>query len=505
MAIATGTAAAIGLGISALGAGYGIYSDAAQRNKADAYNKDAMRQMQELARTRQHQAGQQEFNAAQTLYGMGSPMSFSAPQVGTPHMSAAGFSPEAAWVNWNPQWTQAGFSPEMLAMGFRPQQFQGAPGVQTVNPNVSLQRAQGGFTPELLSGTGALGTAGFNTGQDALMQMLRSDPRTKVDQTLEGIMANQGDPYNNSELFRSMGVLDQRAIDEQIGQLRGSFAGLGQRFGSSAQRQEGTIRREMTDDMMARNAQIQAAAYEAAQGRRMDAASALTGREQFGQQLRSNIAGQVQSGGLAGADVILGATTANNQARLAGQQFNAATVGQNNDATLAEQQLLLSAAAQNNQANLATGQLNLAGITANNQAGLSAEQLRGVFAGQNVDSQVAAQQLMLQSAAQNNQTGQNYAALGMQSTAQRNEANLNAARLVQEANVENIRAALQAGGLNQAAQLQAQELALRAQQGDQAAKLQLHQLLMEVENNRMAEATAIFNQAILLGQPVRTG
>lgn len=169
-----------------------------------------------------------------------------------------------------------------------------------------------GYAPQQID-LGSLGGQGFNTGQDALMQMLRSNG---VDKALESIMQT-GDPFDNSELFRSLGVLDREAQGTALDDLRSGNAGLGQRFGGAQRRAEVDLLSSLTNNAAVRNAGIQSSAYEAAQGRRLAATGQGTQRD----QMRTGIAQLLQQGGLSMSDLLMRATGANNAANLGGAQF----------------------------------------------------------------------------------------------------------------------------------------------------------------------------------------
>lgn len=138
-------------------------------------------------------------------------------------------------------------------------------------------------------GTGMVtGNQGFNTGQDALSQMIRSG----------------GQPFDTSKMFAALAPLDQRNIASQVAGLHGASTSLGQRFGSATLGAEGRMRGNFAQDIAARNAGIQQSAYEAAQGRTMSAA------------------GQLQQGGLQQAGLLAQIAQANAGNSMQGQQFN---------------------------------------------------------------------------------------------------------------------------------------------------------------------------------------
>lgn len=135
----------------------------------------------------------------------------------------------------------------------------------------------------------------FNSGQDGLMQMLRADPRSKVDQTLQGIaQGNTG--FDNSQLFQALGLMDQQALDESVGGLRAGAPGLGQRFGTAMRGAEVDLRADAANQAAVRNAQIGMQSHEAAQARAMQALGLLSGREQF--NIESMLQGRGQQAGI---------------------------------------------------------------------------------------------------------------------------------------------------------------------------------------------------------------
>ena len=137
------------------------------------------------------------------------------------------------------------------------------------------------FSPEVkasLVGTRTPGE-GFNVGQDALMQLLRADPSRQLNSTATGFLERQvatgGLPFDTSELFSRLGEVDSATINREAGAVRGSAGSLGQRFGSAIGDRETRLRTDALRDIGARNAGIQAQAYEAGQGRAMSAAGGL--------------------------------------------------------------------------------------------------------------------------------------------------------------------------------------------------------------------------------------
>jgi hypothetical protein len=132
---------------------------------------------------------------------------------------------------------------------------------------------------ELLSGWSQRGSTpneAFNTGQDSLMQLLRSNPLGRTMQGLEG-MAATGDPFDTSNMFSTLEHVDARQRSRALADLRAGSSGLGQRFGSSMMRGEEDLVERLLENTSARNAQIQMGAHESAQGRRLQASNQLGG------------------------------------------------------------------------------------------------------------------------------------------------------------------------------------------------------------------------------------
>lgn len=157
-----------------------------------------------------------------------------------------------------------------------------------------LHGGPGGFTSPTPVNAPVIGTdmvtgnQAFNTGQDALSQMIRSG----------------GQPFDTSKLFGALAPLDNRLIASQVAGLHGAATSLGQRFGSATMGAEQRLRGNFAQDIAGRNAGIQQSAYEAAQGRTMGAAQSL------------------QQGGLSQAGLLAQIAQANAGNSMQGQQFN---------------------------------------------------------------------------------------------------------------------------------------------------------------------------------------
>lgn len=151
------------------------------------------------------------------------------------------------------------------------------------NQNAKRQQAFGADQAEWLrslmgAGPGAAeqwGMNWLNTGQDPMMQSQRTDPAARSAQTLEGIISREGDPFDTSELFRSLGVLDQRNLSEALATGRAAAPGLGQRFGGAQMREDSRVRERSTESAAARNAGIAMQSHGDAAARVLQAAGVL--------------------------------------------------------------------------------------------------------------------------------------------------------------------------------------------------------------------------------------
>lgn len=250
------------------------------------------------------------------------------------------------------------------------------------NYNPSVQWA--GFDPTMLQApefdlNGSMGEA-FNVGQDGLAQAIRSDPMTRrgtADATFEQMAAN-GMRFDTSELFGALGAQDARRREEALGEFRGSAGSLGQRFGTASRAQEGDLMAQLIENESARNAQIGMSAWEAAQGRRMQAAQQLGGLEGQRAQERLGLLGLAQQGGqlglqagMAEADLMSRFALANQNAANQAGMFNAqgafGAQQQNISNQFARQQMLMQMLGMGNQMQMG-------------QQGLNA-QLLGIMAG----------------------------------------------------------------------------------------------------------------------------
>lgn len=200
------------------------------------------------------------------------------------------------------------------------------------------------FVPQMIDFGSLPGMSAFNTGQDSLMQMLRAGPGA-VDKSLAS-MVETGNPFDTSPLFDALGVQDRRARDEGLASVYAGASGLGERFGTATARGATDFLTRFTEGLNTRNAGIASGAYEAAQGRRLQAAGQITGRE----QVLAGIAQALQSAGLNMADLGLRATGANNQAGIAAAGLNQSQQGLRAQLL----QLLLGAEQGRNQFNLQT-------------------------------------------------------------------------------------------------------------------------------------------------------
>jgi hypothetical protein len=256
-----------------------------------------------------------------------------------------------------------------------------------------LPQVQAGGIAAPTINLGAMGSRGFNMGQDALGQMLRRSPGPSVtDPTLALDLQNAGQSFNNSDLFSALAPLDQRTIDTQVAGLQGSMGSLGQRFGTATLDKERQLRSDFAQNLAARNAQLQSSSFENAANRQLQALGQRGTREQFqatlplqqqAQQLATAQAlmsgGQQQSSLLA---QIAQANAANSlQAQTSNAQYGLQAGGMNQDAliraALANQGVAMQAGLANQGAGLQAQSSNagnmlqalLANMGSMNQAG----------------------------------------------------------------------------------------------------------------------------------------
>jgi hypothetical protein len=182
------------------------------------------------------------------------------------------------WYNQRQQNKQLQDRQAMASKFLSPYLNEGPGGAETGLAQL-LARLSGGTQPN----------EAFNTGQDALMQMLRADPNKRTMNMLTGMMQT-GDPFDTSEMFKTLETVDARQRQRALADLRGGSTGLGQRFGSSMMRGEEDLVGQMLQSTSARNAQIQQGSYEAAQGRRMQAAGQMGELNQQHSQLATTLA-----------------------------------------------------------------------------------------------------------------------------------------------------------------------------------------------------------------------
>lgn len=244
------------------------------------------------------------------------------------------------------------FSPQLeVASTYSPFMAQ-APGAISAS-----QIGGGGY-----SAFGNLGTAGFNAGQDGLMQMARRQLAPAMDAGFNQELAKQASGnslFDNSALFGSLNTLDQRNINQQASALRGRNLSLGQFAGTGAVDAESQLRERMSQDLMARNAQLASSSYENAQGRAMQALGLQGQQQQALQNFQLQNAGLQQQAMQAYGQQALAAAGQANQA----SEFG---LGQQMQANLANQTTGLQAALANMQMQ---GQFGLANQAAANQAG----------------------------------------------------------------------------------------------------------------------------------------
>lgn len=251
----------------------------------------------------------------------------------------------ASMVQGIPQgFGQAGPDPFSYMQGglFNPQTARlAAPFTYQAEQVGAMPQVQG----ERIAAPAAINLQQFNPGQDGLLQMMRRSigapddaaVRTNLQRSVTG-----QERFDTSELFRALGLLDQRAVESQVADLRAGAGSLGERFGTAMHQNEARLRTDVTNASAARNAQIQQASFESAMARAMQGLGMQTSYQQQLNQLPFQEAGlQLQAGQAAGslfnqgqglnleaqratADNVLRAALANQQTGMQGQQINAA-------------------------------------------------------------------------------------------------------------------------------------------------------------------------------------
>lgn len=225
-----------------------------------------------------------------------------------PGQNQVGMSPFSGPANYSTRTPQAG-SPdgintanpssinlESLLAG--PQMWQFNPGqAPSYNPS-QLDNAPQVSAPQIDLNT-VTGTQGQNAGQDALLQMMNRDvgggPDAFLKQQLQQI--GGGDTqFDTSELYKSLNAVNQRGLDEQIAQMKGSKGSFANLFSSKTDKQEGQMRENFAQNMALANNQLAQQSFENAQNRRAPALGQLAGLDQFyGQQPFQNAALQLQA------------------------------------------------------------------------------------------------------------------------------------------------------------------------------------------------------------------
>lgn len=318
----------------------------------------------------------------------------------------------------NAQAQQIGGLPQVSPTGVNATTLGGLP--QLNASGVNAQQISG--LPSLSSSMVTPGSSqALNTGQDALMQMMRSNLQPASDPSLSLNLQQLGSgqaAYNTSDLFGSLQQQGQQQLNQQLSQLYGSAGSLGQRFGTAMMNDAGLLRTNATTNLNAQEQQIGMQAFNNAQALRqpaLDASASL-----LGQQNQVGLANQASQ--LSAASQLAGLGQQGNQLDLQAQLANQSS-------GLQAQQGNLNALLQSQQLNQSAG---LQAALANQGAGLQAQQGNLSAA---LQSGTANQNALLQ-AALANQSG------GLQAQ----QANLNAALGLGTANQS---ASLQAALANQ--------------------------------------------------------
>lgn len=183
-------------------------------------------------------------------------------------------------------------------------------------------------TPGSSSAPAPVGTEGFNVGQDALSQMMRSSPgyqsNPQLDTALGGILG--GKPFDTTDQFGALGALSQQDLARQVAGLHASAGSLGQRFGTAGGNAEALLRSTSATNLAAQRAQIAQNAFNVNQQNILGAAGLAGTREsgmnQFVLQALQQRAAAAQAAGQLGLQ--------GRQISSQEQQFNSGQTQQNN-------------------------------------------------------------------------------------------------------------------------------------------------------------------------------
>lgn len=343
MAIATGTLAAIGMGLGAASGIYGAHQQGQINNQNFAAQQAYQRYLQNLGQSLM-QTGVNPFASQIQNFAQSMPQ-FQPGQAATYDPTMLGDAPQVTAPTFGG--ATLGAAPTVQAGQI------GGPGQIDIQQIMAQMVGPGGGVQAGMIGlpTGE----NFNMGQDALMQMMRRQFNPVTDQNLQDNLAQLygGASFDPNGVLSTLAPIDQRMIEEQVTGLRGASGSLGQRFGSDLVQNERMLRENAMQDIGARNAQITQSMWESGQNRRLQALGLGVQQNQFlsqfpllAAQLNMQAAGQLQQGGLNFAQLAQQAQIANQSAGLQAGTFNA--------------QQALQAALANQGAGLQAGQANQA-------------------------------------------------------------------------------------------------------------------------------------------------
>lgn len=444
----------LGAGLAIGGSLLGSY----QQGKADKKNYQAQLAQQQMM---QQMIGGQMQNGpnpyAQQLAGMQfNPQQYQASQIGMPDaLSFLTVNAPGQGQQFSPVGTQ-GVDAQQINPMFGAQQI-GAPG------QVGVPLIQG---PQMGSD--------FNMGQDALMQMLRSNPAGQRDRGMERELRSlygDGGMQDLSALFAAQQPGQNKMLDQQVSALRGGAGSLGQRFGSGLRKDEAALRGDFMNNVNLNQQTALSSAFEQAQGRRLQAlglgSQNINARNQLGLQGQANQQGAAQQ--------LMAMALQQAQLGQSAQSQNASNLLQAQGINV---NAGLQAAQANQSAGLQAQGQNLQALLANQSAGLQAGQFN---AGNALQAALAAQGFNFQGQ-QLNQQQQMQAQLANQSAGIQT-GQFNAAQMMQ-ALMANQGAMNQAGQFNATQGMNAQQMMMQAlgqagqlQQGQQGQNNQLMAML----------------------------
>lgn len=183
-----------------------------------------------------------------------------------------------------------------------------------------------------LMGPNAVDTRGFNSAQDALMQLVRGNGgynsiTAQLDPTA-GMNLNEivsgNTRFDMSPMFDALAPIEDRTRETALAELNAQAGSLGRRFGTAQTDRAADLLTRLTEEANLRRQNLAFQASEAAQGRRLQAADAINARDSLLNQVlmadqaaRVNATGnQIQGAGVASRNAadVMGTQASSNAA-----------------------------------------------------------------------------------------------------------------------------------------------------------------------------------------------